>query len=74
MRPRWEPRLEVEVVAEQVDEAVKAVAVAVVVAVGLVVKMVMVIPGGSHGGVFIAGGDALWGQLVVFFVRELGGR
>ena len=43
-------------------------------AAGPQVKTVMVIPGGTHGGVFTAGGDDLWGQLVVFFVRELGGR
>ena len=43
-------------------------------AAGTHVKMVMEVPGGTHGGVFIAGGDALWGALAVFFVRELGGN
>lgn len=31
----------------------------------------MVIPGGTHGGVFVAGGDALWTEVAAFFVREM---
>ena len=40
-------------------------------AAGPRVREVMEIPEGTHGNVFIAGGDALWGKLAVFFVREL---
>ena len=43
-------------------------------AAGAQVREVMVIPEGNHGNVFVAGGDALWGKLAVFFVRELGTR
>jgi len=40
-------------------------------AAGPQVREVMVIPEGTHGNVFVAGGDTLWGKLAVFFVREL---
>lgn len=40
-------------------------------AAGLKTREVMVIPEGTHGNVFMTGGDALWGKLAVFFVREL---
>lgn len=35
------------------------------------VKESRVIPGGTHGGVFTAGGDALWNGLAEFFAKEL---
>jgi alpha-beta hydrolase superfamily lysophospholipase len=40
-------------------------------AAGSRVRQLMVIPGGTHGRVFITGGDALWGAMTVFFAREL---
>lgn len=41
-------------------------------AAGPRVRQLMVIPGGTHGRVFITGGDGLWGAMAVFFARELG--
>jgi len=40
-------------------------------AAGQNLRQAKVIPGGTHGSVFIAGGDALWTDLATFFVREL---
>lgn len=40
-------------------------------AAGSRVKKSMVIPGGTHGGVFVAGGDGLWTELAAFFAKEL---
>jgi alpha-beta hydrolase superfamily lysophospholipase len=40
-------------------------------AAGPQLRQAKVIPGGTHGSIFIAGGDSLWTDLVLFFVREL---
>ncbi len=40
-------------------------------AAGARLQQVMLIPKGTHGDVFMTGGDALWGRLAVFFVSEL---
>lgn len=42
-------------------------------AAGANLRQLKVVPGGTHGGVFMAGGDALWADLVVFFASEMSG-